>query len=241
MRVIKYHIKKQDIDIQSDLFSGIYTILSHTIGPNLSLDQALGASFCYPVPDEVFIWSFMVKDKMVGFCYFTILSHEDLVIIRLTLSVERNYRHIVKMPYHDFLWEMIFIKLKNLSKKVVFYSNPINPIIYSVIREYTKNFLRYENNVPSQTATINKIYDLFEIERYNRTRKTPFKMEETSLNFETLRHRNKYVNDFLNQNPDFKQGTGLITMVPATIANMIYAMVKMAKKQFNPSKSKYKK
>ena len=66
MRVVKYHIKKQDIDIQSDLFSGIYTILSHTIGPNLSLEEALGGSFCRPVPDEVFVWSFMVKDKMVG-------------------------------------------------------------------------------------------------------------------------------------------------------------------------------
>ena len=203
--------------------------ITETIGRGLSIEEALGGYFNNSKLSEVVIWCFNADDVQVGFCFIAVYKLKKSIVLRLALSVNKRYRHRIKIPYVDFAIEMLKIKSKNLGTPIVYFSNPINPITYSKIREFANDVFESNIRMGKRKRIMEEIYSNFNLDMLNLTVQSPYKMENSDIDWELLRKKDKNIDFFISKNPDFKNGEGLITLVPFSIKNIIFSLYHILK------------
>lgn len=224
MLIKKYKFNQSEIDLNSNLFQGVHDIIKATIGANTSSENILGEYLCAPKPTQCIIWAFYKETKMVGFCFLTTYQLNNIIILRFAVSILGAFRNKFKIPYADFIQECCILKFKQPFKKILYFSNPINPYTYAKLHKYANHFYEDENN-PKIRKYLDTVYELFEMKKYVKIRKTPYRLEQLNINWHAYAKRNKHVEYFIEKNPNFQNGNGLITIIPLNLSNLWHALI----------------
>jgi hypothetical protein len=180
---------------------------------------------------KIFIYRNKPEKEIIG--YFAVHRFEKfindklLVIFRAEAGLVPEYRQKNANISFWLLKEAIKFKIFHPSRAVYFLVSPINPSMYTVLVKYIyKIYPRYNSVIPSEVEKLMmRLADEFGLEMVDENSPLIRKVgwitqatdkEKTFWQSSTDLH----VRFYIDSNPDFKKGNGLLTLIPLTFLNL---------------------
>lgn len=180
---------------------------------------------------KIFIYRNKTKEKIVG--YFAVHRFEKcinsklLVIFRAEAGLVPEYRHKNADIYFWFKEAMKF-KIIHPNEEIYCLFCPVNPSIYAIFAKYMyKAYPKYSCTIPPHIKNLMmQLADEFNLKMIDQN--NPFvrkvgwitkAIEEEKLFWQSC--NNPHIQFYINLNPDFNKGSGVLTLMPITFLNLI--------------------
>jgi len=223
-----------DINSQPHSLNMLFEIFKQTLNPDLTpreFNQYLFGQH----PDEFGISFIYKEDDLAGFCtagaYPRKINGRKVVILRSAFGLQDEYKK-GKFPLHGLFYKYMRYKLKHLFTPVYVAGFMANPLMYAMICKYTLTCYPRRNR-PVKGEMLEFADDLMRSMNLLRKKVRPFvlkihfqvKFKESDVaRFEAS--TDKDVQYFLNINPGYREQMGVMVLVPVTIPNMIYTLLR---------------
>jgi hypothetical protein len=177
---------------------------------------------------KIFIYSNKIKKEIIG--YFSVhrfekvINDKPLVIFRAETGLVPEHRHKNADIYFWFTEAMKF-KIFHPNKEILYLFCPVNPSIYAIFAKYIyKVYPRYNCIIPSTIENLMlQLADEFGLKKVDHpfVRKVGWitqATEEEKLLW--LSCNNPHIRFYIDLNPDFDKGNGVLTLMPLTFLNI---------------------
>jgi hypothetical protein len=179
---------------------------------------------------KIYIYYNKNKKEIVG--YFAVhyfekfFNNNQLVIFREEAGLVPEYRH-KNADISFWLKEAIKFKILHPNKKVYFLVSPINPCLYANLATHIyKIYPRYNSIIPLEVEKLMMLLaDEFSLKMVEE--KNPLVRKVGWITLATdeekafwQRSKDPHLQFYINLNPDFDKGNGLLTLVPLTFLNL---------------------
>ena len=179
---------------------------------------------------KIFIYRNKTKKEIIG--YFAVhrfekfINDKPLVIFRAEAGLVPEYRH-KNADISFWLKEAIKFKILYPSKEVYYLVSPVNPSVYARLAKYIyKVYPKYNSVIPSEVEKLMmRLADEFGLEMVDENnpliRKVGWITQATDEEKAFWQSsKNPHLRFYINSNPDFDKGNGLLTLVPLTPLNL---------------------
>lgn len=179
---------------------------------------------------KIFIYRNKRKKEIIG--YFAVhrfekfIDDRPLVIFRAEAGLLPEYRH--KNANISFWFgEAIKFKILHPNKEVYYLVSPINPSVYARLAKYIyKVYPKYDSIVPPQIEKLMmQLADEFGLEMVDKNK--PFVRKVGWITQATEKEKvfwqssdNPHIRFYIDLNPDFDKGNGVLTLMPLTFLNL---------------------
>ena len=180
---------------------------------------------------KIFIYRNKPEKEIIG--YFAVHRFEKfindklLVIFRAEAGLVPEYRQKNANISFWLLKEAIKFKIFHPSRAVYFLVSPINPSMYTVLVKYIyKIYPRYNSVIPSEVEKLMmRLADEFGLEMVDENnsliRKVGWITQATDKKKTFWQSStDPHVRFYIDSNPDFNKGNGLLTLIPLTFLNL---------------------
>lgn len=155
---------------------------------------------------------------------------QPLVVFRAEVGLQQEYRQ--QDADLSFWWaEATKFKLLHPLKHVYFFFVPVSPSFYAMAARYThKVYPGRDRNVPAKTLRLmTQLAAQFGLppvaEENPLVRRVGWITRATKQEQQFWQSsRNRYVRFYIDANPNFSQGNGLLTLMPVTISNALLSL-----------------
>ena len=184
----------------------------------------------------IYVYRNSNKNDVVG--YFAVhrfdkeVDSQPLAVFRAEAGLVPEYRR-KNADLSFFLREGIKFRLRNPGRTACFLASPVNPSMYAILARYIHDiYPKYNTVLPENIQSLMfRLADQFKLEPVDKQnlliRKvgwiTQASDEEKSFWTTT---KNPHVQFYLQLNPGFIQGNGLLTYFPFTISNIVLSLIK---------------
>ena len=158
------------------------------------------------------------------------VEERPFVIFRAEVGLLPEYRQM-DADLSFWLMEAAKFKLLQPSKHVYFLYAPVSPSFYAMVARYTyKVYPRYDQIIPSHVLRLmTHLAQQFALEQANERnpliRKVGWITEATNKEKGFWQSsRNPHIRFYMNTNPTFSEGNGLLTLIPMTITNAVLSL-----------------
>lgn len=228
----------------------LYGIFKQTLNPDLTPREFHQYLFGQH-PDDLEI-SFIYKDEdLAGFCtagaYPRKVNGKKVVILRSAFGLLDDHKK-GKFPLHGLFYKYMRYKLKHLFTPVYVTGFMANPLMYAMICKYTLTCYPRRGK-PASASVLHFADELMRSMNLLRKKVRPFvlkihfqvKFKQTDI--ERIEDsEDKDVQYFLSINPGYREQMGVMVLVPVTIPNMLFTLVRYllrgVRKQFNNKRPK---
>ncbi len=179
---------------------------------------------------KIFIYRNKPGKEIIG--YFAVhrferfINDKLLVIFRAEAGLVPEYRH-KNADISFWFKEAIKFKIFHPSKEVYYLVSPINPSVYARLAKYIyKVYPKYNSVIPSEVEKLMmRLADEFGLEMVDENnpliRKVGWITQATDEEKAFWQSsKNPHLRFYINSNPDFNKGNGLLTFVPLTFLNV---------------------
>ena len=179
---------------------------------------------------KIFIYRNKTKKEIIG--YFAVhrfekpINDKPLVIFRAEAGLVPEYRH-KNADISFWLKEAIKFKILYPSKEVYYLVSPVNPSVYARLAKYIyKVYPKYNSVILSEVEKLMmRLADEFGLEMVDENnpliRKVGWITQATDEEKAFWQSsKNPHLRFYINSNPDFDEGNGLLTLVPLTPLNL---------------------
>ena len=183
---------------------------------------------------KIFIYRNKRKKEIIG--YFAVhrfekfIDDKPLVIFRAEAGLLPEYRH--KNANISFWFkEAIKFKILHPNKDVYYLVCPINPSVYARLAKYIyKVYPKYNSIIPSQIEKLMlQLADEFGLEKVDENK--PFVRKVGWITQATENEKvfwqssdNLHIRFYIDLNPDFDKGNGVLTLMPLTFLNLFISL-----------------
>lgn len=223
-----------DVNSIGSISENLYEIFKLTLNPDLTLREFRQYLFGQH-PDNLEISFIYSGDHLAGFCtsaaYPRKLRGKKVVILRSAFGLLDTYKN-GRFPLQGLFYKYMRYKLKHLFTPVYVAGFMANPLMYAMICKYTLTcYPRY--NKPASARIRGFASDLLASMHLTRKQVAPFvlkihfqvKFKQADIErFEASTDKN--VQYFLSINPGYRQQMGVLVLVPVTIPNMAYTLLR---------------
>jgi hypothetical protein len=179
---------------------------------------------------KIYMYYNKSKKEIAG--YFAVhyfekfINNKQLVIFRAEAGILPEYRH-KNADISFWLKESIKFKILHPNKEAYFLVSPINPGVYANLATHIyKIYPRYNSIIPSEVDKLMMLLaDEFSLKMVEK--KNPLIRKVGWITLATdeedafwQRSKNPHLQFYINSNPDFNEGNGLLTLVPLTFLNL---------------------
>jgi hypothetical protein len=224
-----------DVNSSPDSLQVLFGIFQSTLNPDLTEREFTQYLFgCHP---DSFEMSFIYKEKeLAGFAtaaaYPRKVNGKKVIILRSAFGMLDRYKD-GKFPLHSLFYKYMRYKLKHLFTPVYVAGFMANPLMYAMICKYTLKC--YPNRKePQHTARILAFKDdLLASMKLKKKEVNPFvlkihfqvKFKPSDIN-RINASEDADVQYFLSINPCYKEQYGVLVLVPVTVRNMMYTLLR---------------
>jgi len=179
---------------------------------------------------KIFIYRNKPGKEIIG--YFAVhrferfINDKLLVIFRAEAGLVPEYRH-KNADISFWLKEAIKFKILYPSKEVYYLVSPVNPSVYARLAKYIyKVYPKYNSVIPSEVEKLMiRLADEFGLEMVDENnpliRKVGWITQATDEEKAFWQSsKNPHLRFYINSNPNFNKGNGLLTLVPLTFLNL---------------------
>lgn len=179
---------------------------------------------------KIFVYRNKPEKEIIG--YFAVHRFEKfindklLVVFRAEAGLVPECRR-KNADLSFWLKEAIKFKILHPSKDAYFLLLPINPSMYAILVKYTyKIYPKYNSVIPSEIEKrMMRLADEFDLEKVDENNPLIRKVGEITQATDEEKafwqsSENPHVRFYINSNPDFDEGNGLLTLVPLTFLNL---------------------
>ena len=179
---------------------------------------------------KIFIYRNKPGKEIIG--YFAVhrferfINDKLLVIFRAEAGLVPEYRH-KNADISFWLKEAIKFKILYPSKEVYYLVSPVNPSVYARLAKYIyKVYPKYNSVIPSDVEKLMmRLADEFGLEMVDENnpliRKVGWITQATDEEKAFWQSsKNPHLRFYINSNPNFNKGNGLLTLVPLTFLNL---------------------
>lgn len=158
------------------------------------------------------------------------LDGRSVVVFRSEAGVLPGYRQKAA-PMSFLLREATGYRLLHPWRRVYFLCAPVNPSSYAVVARYGHTvYTRYDESTPPETlrvmTTLAEELDLPQVGPNPLVRKVGWVTRATDREREYWRSTtNPHVRYYIDNNPGFGEGNGLLTVVPITLTNGMLSLL----------------
>lgn len=184
---------------------------------------------------KIFIYTNKIKKEVIGYSavhrFEKFINDKILVIFRTESGLLPEYRH---KNADIFFWfkEAIKFKIFHPNKEIYYLVSPINPSVYARFAKYIyKVYPKYDRIIPLQIeklmAHLAEEFHLEKIDRHNfLVRKVGWITLATEEEKAFWQNSNDpHIRFYINMNPDFHKGNGILTLIPLTSLNLFISFV----------------
>jgi hypothetical protein len=183
---------------------------------------------------KIFIYRNKRKKEIIG--YFAVhrfekfIDDRPMVIFRAEAGLLPEYRH--KNANISFWFtEAVKFKILHPNKEVYYLVSPINPSVYGRLAKYIyKVYPKYNSIVPPQIEKLMmQLADEFGLEMVDENK--PFVRKVGWITQATEKEKvfwqstdNSHIRFYIDLNPDFDKGNGVLTIMPLTSLNLFISL-----------------
>jgi hypothetical protein len=179
---------------------------------------------------KIYLYHNKSKKELIG--YFAVhyfekfINNKQLVIFRAEAGLVPEYRHI-DADISFWLKEAIKFKILHPNKEAYFLVSPINPGVYANLANHIyKIYPKYNSIIPLEVEKLMMLLaDEFNLKMVEK--KNPLVRKVGWITLATdeeeafwQRSKDPHLQFYINLNPNFDQGNGLLTLVPLTFLNL---------------------
>jgi hypothetical protein len=237
MTLVTYDLS--DVNSVYNLMEQLFELFKKTLNPNLTMREFRHYFFSQH-PDSLEVSIIHEGDKVAGFCtsaaYPRKLRGRKVVILRSAFGLLDEYKK-GGFPLHGLFFKYMKYKLTHLFTPVYVVGFMANPLMYAMICKYTKTcYPRVDKPTPERMKEFAD--DLMSSMNLDRKKVADFVVkihfqvkfnEQDVERFESSDDRN--VKYFLDINKGYREQMGVMVVVPVTISNMTYTMLKYTGKR----------
>ncbi len=219
-----------DINSEPHSLDRLYEIFKLTLNPDLTTREF--NQYIWGIHPESFEISFLYEQsELAGFCtagaYPLKVNNKKVVVFRSAFGLLDKYKK-GKFPLNSLFYKYMRYKLMHPFTAVYVTGFMANPLMYAMICKYTYKCYPRRNRVTTRRIIEFK-KDLLNSMRLSKKEINPFvlkihfqvRFKVTDIErFETS--ENEDVKYFLSINPQYKEKTGVLVLIPVTASNMAY-------------------
>jgi hypothetical protein len=162
------------------------------------------------------------------------VEERPLVVFRAEVGLLPEYRQR-DADLSFWLMEAIKFKLLHPGKHVYFLYAPVSPSFYAMVARYTyKVYPRHNLNIPSHVLRLmTRLAQEFALKQADESnpliRKVGWITKATNQEKDFWQSsRNPHIRFYVDTNPTFIEGNGLLTLIPVTITNAVLSIFSIA-------------
>lgn len=222
-----------DVNSSPSSLDTLYGIFKSTLNPDLTEREFTQYLFgCHP---DSFEMSFIYKDEtLAGFAtsaaYPRKVNGKKVIILRSAFGMLDEFKK-GKFPLHSLFYKYMRYKLKNLFTPVYVAGFMANPLMYAMICKYTLRC--YPNRKLNADKILPFKNDLLASMRLAKKEVAPFVLKihfQVKFKQADLERINNStdadVQYCLSINPGYKEQYGVMVLVPVTVGNMLYTLLR---------------